>query len=60
MGFGVIPKGDTEIVIATLALNNGMISVQIFTAIIAVALFSTFSAPIIFKLLIKKYSEITR
>ncbi|MBI2652469.1 cation:proton antiporter [Candidatus Woesearchaeota archaeon] len=58
VGFGVIPKGDTEIVIATLALNNGLINVQIFTAIIAVALFSTFSAPIIFKLLIRKYSEI--
>ncbi|MEK6984402.1 MAG: cation:proton antiporter [Nanoarchaeota archaeon] len=57
IGFGVMPKGDTEVVIATLALNNGLISVDVFTIIIAVALLSTFLAPIIFKLLIKKYSE---
>ena len=59
VGWGVIPKGDTEIVIATLALNNGLISVDIFTAIITVALVSTFLAPIIFKILIKRHAKIT-
>ena len=57
VGFGVIPKGDTELVIATLALNSGIISIGVFTAIITVALVSTFIAPIIFKLLIKKYLQ---
>lgn len=56
VGWGVVPKGDTELVIATLALNGGLISASIFTAIITVALFSTFLAPIIFKLLIKRHA----
>lgn len=58
VGWGVIPKGDTEIVIATLALKNSLISVDIFTAIITVAMLSTFLAPIVFKLLVKKHSEL--
>ncbi|MBI2656749.1 cation:proton antiporter [Candidatus Woesearchaeota archaeon] len=60
VGWGVIPKGDTEIVIATLALNKGVINVDVFTAIIAMALLSTFLAPIVFKHLIKKHSEIAK
>lgn len=58
VGWGVIPKGDTELVIATLALNSGLINVSVFTAIITVALFSTFLAPIVFRLIIKKRVEI--
>lgn len=57
VGWGVIPKGDTELVIATLALNKGLINVEIFTAIITVAIFSTFLAPIVFRILIKRHSE---
>jgi len=60
VGWGVIPKGDTEIVIATLALNSGLINATIFAAIVAVAMATTFIAPIIFKLLIKKHSEVTK
>ena len=59
VGWGVLPKGDTEIVIATLALNNGLINVDIFTAIITVALVSTFLAPIVFKFMIKRHAELT-
>ncbi len=58
VGWGVVPKGDTELVIATLALHSGLINLNIFTAIITVALACTFIAPIFFKLLIKKYSEV--
>lgn len=58
VGWGVLPKGDTELVIATLALNNGLINVSIFTAIITVALFSTFLAPIVFKFLVRKHSKV--
>jgi len=60
VGWGVIPKGDTELVIATLALNTGLISSDIFTVIILVALFSTFLAPIAFNQLIKKHSKIAK
>ncbi len=56
VGFGVLPKGDTELVIATLALNNGLITRDIFTAIIAVAIFSTFFAPIVFRKLARKHA----
>ena len=56
VGWGVIPKGDTELVIATLALNGGLINTEIFTVIITVALFSTFVAPIVFKMLAKRHS----
>lgn len=55
VGFGVLPKGDTELVIATLALNSGFITKDLFTAIIAVAIFSTFLGPIIFRILVRKY-----
>lgn len=55
VGWGVIPKGDTELVIATIALNNGLIDSDIYTAIITVALITTFVAPIVFKMLVKKY-----
>ena len=58
VGWGVVPKGDTELVIATLALNSGLIDIGIFTAIITVALFSTFIAPIIFKSLIRKHAKV--
>lgn len=57
VGWGVIPKGDTELVIATLALNGGLIDVSIYSAIIVVALASTLIAPIAFKWLVEKYGR---
>ena len=59
VGFGVIPKGDIELVIATLALNSELIKTDIFTAIITVAFVSTLVAPIIFSFLIKRHVELT-
>ena len=55
VGFGVMPKGDTELVIATLALNKSLITTDIYTAIVAVAIASTFIAPIVFKFLIRRH-----
>ena len=55
VGWGIMPKGDTEIVIATLAFNNNLININVFTAIITVALVTTFIAPVVFKYLLKKY-----
>src|SRR3989344_634014 len=56
VGWGVLPKGDTELVIATLALQSGIIPVSIFTVIISVAMISTFVAPIVFKHLVKRHA----
>ena len=56
VGWGITPKGDTELVIATIAYNGGLINVNIFTAIISVAILSTFIGTIAFKMLIKKHS----
>ncbi len=56
VGWGIVPKGDTELVIATLALKNNLINIDVYTAILTVALASTFIAPIVFRYLIKKYS----
>lgn len=57
VGFGVVPKGDTELAIATLALNSGLITIAIFTAIITVDLIATFIAPIIFRFLVRRYGK---
>ena len=56
VGFGVLPKGDTELVIATLALQSGIIAAPLFTVIITVAMISTFIAPIVFKHLVRKHA----
>ena len=55
VGFGVVPKGDTELAIATIALGAGIISVGIFTAIITIDLIATFIAPIVFKFMINRH-----
>ncbi|MEK6943239.1 MAG: cation:proton antiporter [Nanoarchaeota archaeon] len=55
VGWGMAPKGDTELVIATLALSKSLITTDIYTAIVAVAIASTFIAPIVFKFLIRKH-----
>ena len=58
VGWGVIPKGDTELVIATLALNKGLINIGVFTAIISVALLSTLLAPVMFKYMIRSRAKV--
>jgi Kef-type K+ transport system membrane component KefB len=55
VGWGVTPKGDTDLVIATLALSKGIITTAVYTSIVTVAIICTFIAPIVFKYLIKNY-----
>ncbi|MBN1385789.1 cation:proton antiporter [Candidatus Woesearchaeota archaeon] len=55
LGWGLNPKGDVELVIATIALKASIISPQIFTAIVIMSLFTTIISPIIFKQLAAKY-----
>lgn len=54
VGLGVLPKGDTELVIATLALGAGLITAQIFSAIVLSAFFVTLIAPLLFNYVILK------
>ncbi|MEK6899879.1 MAG: cation:proton antiporter [Nanoarchaeota archaeon] len=48
-GFGLTPKGDVELGIATLALKAGIITPAIFTSLVLMALLTTIISPIIFK-----------
>jgi len=55
VGFGVTPKGDTEIILATLALEAGLFTQTIFSSIIFMAIVTTLISPIVFRYLTKKY-----
>ncbi len=57
VGWGLLPKGDTELVIATLALTSNLISLKIFSAIILSSFIVTIIAPIVFNRLVKKYKR---
>ena len=53
LGWGLNPKGDVELVIASLALESGIITAQIFTALVLMSLITTIVSPIVFKRLVK-------
>jgi Kef-type K+ transport system membrane component KefB len=55
LGWGLTPKGDVELVIATLALSNSLITQSMFSALIMMALFTTMIGPIFFRALMKKH-----
>lgn len=52
LGWGLSPKGDIELVIAILALTNGIISINIYTSLVIMALLTTIISPIFFKQLV--------
>jgi Kef-type K+ transport system membrane component KefB len=52
IGWGLTPKGDVELGIATLALKAGIITPAIFTALVVMALFTTLVSPLMFKYLV--------
>lgn len=54
LGWGVIPKGDTELIIATLALEGGLIDKKVFTLIVFIAFLATIIGPIMFKYCLKR------
>lgn len=56
VGWGLLPKGDVELVIATVALTQGLITENIFSTLILIAFFTTLIAPIVFRHLAKHYS----
>lgn len=55
LGWGLNPKGDIELVIATLALESGLINSSIFTSLVMMSLATTIISPIVFKYSILKY-----
>ncbi|MEK6809134.1 MAG: cation:proton antiporter, partial [Nanoarchaeota archaeon] len=52
IGWGLTPKGDIELALATLALNAEIITPAIFTALVVMALFTTLISPWVFKYLV--------
>ena len=52
LGFGLSPKGDVELALITLALDNSIITHQMFTSLVIMSLLTTILAPIIFKKLV--------
>lgn len=54
VGWGVNPKGDVELVIASLALRSGIITQAIFSSIIVMAMVTTLVSPIVFRKLLER------
>ena len=54
MGWALSGKGDTEIVIATLALEAGVITDHLFTSLIFMAIATTIISPIMLRYLVQK------
>lgn len=53
LGWGLLPKGDVELAIATLALNAGILTPILFTSLVLMSLSTTIISPIMFKLFLK-------
>jgi len=54
VGWGLNPKADVELVIASLALGASIISNSIFTALVFMSLITAIVSPIVFKRIVKK------
>ncbi len=54
IGWGLTPKGDIELALATLALKEGVIDPALFTSLVLMALVTTILSPIVFKYLVLK------
>ena len=57
LGWGLNPKGDVELVIASLALQKQIIDVSLFSSLIFVALATTIVSPVVFRYLIGEYRK---
>ncbi len=57
LGFGLSPKGDIGFVIGALALEANIITDQIFSSLVLMALIVTIISPIVFKKLILNYRK---
>jgi Kef-type K+ transport system membrane component KefB len=57
MGWGLTPKGDAELIMASSALALGILNSSMFTSIIVMSLITTIIAPVVFKRLMLRYGE---
>lgn len=54
MGWAFGNKGDTDLIVATIALQNGIISQSIFTSIVFMGIFTTVISVIIFRMNVRR------
>ncbi len=55
VGWGVNAKGDTEVAIASAALNAGAITIAVYSGLIVMSIFATFVSPLAFQYLIRHH-----
>lgn len=58
LGWGLNSKGDIELILAALALNAGIITTGIFTALVMMSLLTTLVSPVIFRRLVFAYHKV--
>jgi Kef-type K+ transport system membrane component KefB len=60
VGWALNVKGDVELAVAALALQRAIITTDIFSAIIFVALVTTIVSPIVFRKMLKRHIRIVK
>jgi Ca2+-transporting ATPase len=60
VGVGLDARMTTEIIVAKLLLNAGLINAELFTALVSAASFTAITVPIAFTLLVRKWGDILR
>src|SRR3989344_8624677 len=58
VGLGMSPRGDIELVIASIALSAGLFTKDIYSAVVLMAFVTTLITPILFRYFSKKYNYI--
>lgn len=56
VGWGVNSKGDTELVVAAIALKKGFLTPELFTLVVFMAIATTVISPLVFRKLLENYS----
>ncbi len=59
IGWGMNSRGAMELVIAELARANGLISTEIYSVLVLMAIITTFMFPFVIKYYVKRYPRIT-
>jgi Ca2+-transporting ATPase len=60
VGIGLDARMTTEIIVAKLLLNAGLINAELFTALVSAASFTAITVPLAFTLLVRKWGDILR
>ena len=53
IGVGMVPRGEVGLIFAQLGLNNGILSSEVFSAILIMVIFTTFIAPPLLKVIFR-------